>query len=77
MKLIDMINEGAYAPSEDSLMMKHLDDKRRPKLTLRHLHALRLSNEYNKNDKLSRLQRLPDIYNPPEDDGGDSGEPDW
>lgn len=64
MKCNDIINEGYYEISDDSLVMRHLDDTRRPKITLRHLHDLRLSNEFNKKENAVRMSQLPDIYHP-------------
>lgn len=54
-----------YEPADDLLGVQDYDDLRRPRLTLMHLHKLRLSKDMERVDKAEYLAFLPDMYGPP------------
>ena len=51
-----------YNPNDDELGKAHLDDTRRPRLTMLHLQKLRKSRDAERYDKAQHLQFLPDMY---------------
>lgn len=51
-----------YNPSDDELGVAHLDDTRRPRLTLSHLQKLRKSRDAEKYDRAQHLTFIPDMY---------------
>ena len=57
-----------YDPSDDELGQAHMDDTRRPRLTLAHLSKLRKSRDAEKYEKAQHLQFLPDMYSASEQD---------
>lgn len=61
-----------YNPADDELGVAHMDDTRRPRLTLMHLQHLRKARDAERVDRAQHLEFLPDIYSPPpeEDAGG-------
>jgi hypothetical protein len=58
-----------YDPNDDELGKAHMDDSRRPRLTLSHLQKLRKSRDMEKYEKAQHLDFIPDMY-------GQTGEPD-
>jgi hypothetical protein len=63
-----------YEPADDQLSHQDYDDTRRPRLTMRHLHKLRVSKDMEKLDKEQHLDFLPSMYAPtPETDEGAGG----
>lgn len=57
-----------YNPENDKLGVAHLDDTRRPRLTLMHLQRLRKSRDVERVDRAQHLEFLPDMYSPVVDD---------
>jgi len=58
-----------YDTADDKLGVAHLDDSRRPRLTLMHLQRLRKSRDAERVDRAQHLEFLPDMYAPAEDPG--------
>lgn len=60
-----------YDPADDEAGIAHLDDTRRPRLTLLHLSKLRKSRDIEKYENAQHIGFLPDMYGtPPEAPGG-------
>lgn len=57
-----------YNPEDDELGKAHMDDTRRPRLTMLHIQKLRKSRDAEKYEKAQHLNFLPDMY-------GQSAEP--
>ena len=51
-----------YNPADDEFGKAHMDDTRRPRLTLIHLQKLRKSRDAEKYVNLDHLEFLPDMY---------------
>lgn len=51
-----------YDPSDDELGQAHMDDTRRPRLTMMHIQKLRKSRDAEKYEKAQHLNFLPDMY---------------
>jgi hypothetical protein len=51
-----------YNPADDELGKAHMDDTRRPRLTMHHLQKLRKSRDAEKYEKAQHLNFLPDMY---------------
>ena len=54
-----------YDASEDEQGIAHLDDTRRPRLTLIHLQKLRKARDAEKYETAMHLKDLPEIYGAP------------
>ena len=61
MKAKDLLVE-FYNPSDDSLGQAHMDDTRRPRLTMSHLQKLRKARDAERYEKEQHLRFLPDMY---------------
>lgn len=61
MKASDLLVE-FYNPADDKLGVAHMDDTRRPRLTLVHIQKLRKSRDAERYDKLQHASFLPDMY---------------
>ena len=60
-----------YNPADDELGVAHMDDTRRPRLTLMHLQHLRKARDTERVDRAQHLEFLPDMYAPaPEEAAG-------
>lgn len=60
-----------YDPSADQMGKAHLDDTRRPRLTMLHLQKLRKSRDVEKYETAQHVNFLPDMYGQaPEQSGG-------
>jgi hypothetical protein len=68
MKAKDLLVE-FYDTADDSLGQAHMDDTRRPRLTMLHLQKLRKSRDAERVESAQHLNFLPDMY-------GTSAEPD-
>lgn len=51
-----------YSPSDDQLGQAHMDDTRRPRLTMVHIQKLRKSRDIKKYEEAQHLGFLPDMY---------------
>lgn len=51
-----------YDPSDDELGKAHMDDTRRPRLTMFHLQKLRKSRDIESYDRAQHINFLPDMY---------------
>ena len=51
-----------YDPADDQLGTAHMDDTRRPRLTMLHLQKLRKSRDVEKYETAQHLDFLPDMY---------------
>lgn len=51
-----------YDPADDELGKAHMDDTRRPRLTMMHLQKLRKSRDAEKYETEQHLSFLPDMY---------------
>lgn len=51
-----------YNPSDDELGKMHMDDTRRPRLTLSHLQKLRKARDAERFENEQHLRFLPDMY---------------
>ena len=69
MKAKEMLSE-FYDPASDELGKVHMDDTRRPRLTLLHLQKLRKSRDAERVDQAQHLEFLPDMYGQPPAEGG-------
>ena len=67
MKARDLLVE-FYNPADDELGKAHMDDTRRPRLTMLHIQKLRKSRDAEKYEKAQHQNFLPDMY-------GQSAEP--
>jgi hypothetical protein len=73
MKARDLLVE-YYDPADDELDKAHMDDTRRPRLTMLHIQKLRKSRDAEKYEKAQHLNFLPDMYGQaPEEAGGMPG----
>ena len=61
MRASDLLVE-FYNPADDKLGVAHMDDTRRPRLTLVHIQKLRKSRDTERYDKLQHASFLPDMY---------------
>ena len=61
-----------YDPADDNAGQYDYDDTRRPRLTLRHLHKLRLTKDTKAIDQAEHLAFLPSMYNQTPDEGSDT-----
>jgi hypothetical protein len=61
MKAKDLLVE-YYNPADDKLGQAHMDDTRRPRLTMLHLQKLRKSRDAEKYEKAQHIESLPDMY---------------
>ena len=64
MKASEMLVE-FYDPADDELGKAHMDDTRRPRLTLFHLQKLRKSRDVESYEKAQHATFLPDMYSQP------------
>jgi hypothetical protein len=63
-----------YDPASDELGIAHMDDTRRPRLTMLHLQKLRKSRDIEKYETAQHINFLPDMYGvSAEQGGGDMG----
>lgn len=58
-----------YDPAEDDLVKANYDDSRRPRLTMLHLHKMRLAKDAERMDAAERLDFLPSMYGVPVSEG--------
>jgi len=74
MKARDLLVE-FYDPADDSLGVAHMDDTRRPRLTMLHLQKLRKARDVEKYETAQHINFLPDMYGVTADqgDGGIGG----
>lgn len=73
MKARDLLVE-FYDPADDKLGVAHMDDTRRPRLTMLHLQKLRKSRDVEKYETAQHINFLPDMYGvSAEQSGGDMG----
>lgn len=73
MKAKEMLVE-FYDPADDELGVAHMDDTRRPRLTMLHLQKLRKSRDIEKYETAQHINFLPDMYGAaPEGDAGGMG----
>ena len=61
-----------YDPAEDESGQYDYDDLRRPRLTLRQLHKLRMAKDAKMVDDAQYKAFLPTMYNPPSEEGGET-----
>ena len=66
-----------YDPADDELGQAHMDDTRRPRLTMLHIQKLRKSRDAEKYEKAQHQNFLPDMYSQPAEasSGGAGGLP--
>jgi hypothetical protein len=63
-----------YDPADDQLGVAHMDDTRRPRLTLLHLQKLRKARDIERYETAQHVNFLPDMYGVTADQsGGDLG----
>lgn len=63
-----------YNPADDELGVAHMDDTRRPRLTMLHLQKLRKSRDIEKYETAQHNNFLPDMYGQvPDQSGGMAG----
>ncbi len=60
-----------YDPADDELGVAHMDDTRRPRLTMVHLQKLRKARDIERYETAQHNSFLPDMYGQAE--GGDAG----
>lgn len=74
MKLVEFdknsISTGYYDPSQDQYNARHLDDTRKPVLTLSALNRLKRMRALKKLEKLKHEDLIGIMYSPPETEGG-------
>lgn len=58
-----------YNPADDKLAKAHIDDTRRPRLTMMHLQKLRKSKDARQYDNAVHMEHLPDMYSEVDDQG--------
>lgn len=58
-----------FDPSDDALSRADYDDTRRPRLTMKHLHKLRIAKDAERMDKEDHLEFIPQMYNIPDSEG--------
>lgn len=51
-----------YEPAEDEQIQHNYEDTRRPRLTMRHLHKIRMSRDTEAVDKQDYLDFIPQMY---------------
>lgn len=51
-----------YDPADDELGKAHMDDTRRPRLTILHMQKLRKARDAQKYETAQHLNFLPDMY---------------
>ena len=51
-----------YDPADDKLGVAHMDDTRRPRLTMLHIQKLRKSRDVEKYETAQHTNFLPDMY---------------
>lgn len=51
-----------YNPADDQLGIAHMDDTRRPRLTMIHLQKLRKARDVEKYETAQHVSFLPDMY---------------
>ena len=51
-----------YDPADDNLGQAHMDDTRRPRLTMVHLQKLRKSRDVEKYERTQHMEFLPNMY---------------
>lgn len=51
-----------YDPADDELGVAHMDDTRRPRLTMLHLQKLRKCRDIEKYETAQHINFLPDMY---------------
>ena len=61
MKAKEMLVE-FYDPADDELGVAHMDDTRRPRLTMLHIQKLRKSRDVEKYETAQHINFLPDMY---------------
>lgn len=61
MKASEMLVE-YYDPADDELGKAHMDDTRRPRLTMTHIQKLRKARDIEKYETAQQLEFLPDMY---------------
>lgn len=61
-----------YTPADDRLGIAHMDDTRRPRLTMVHLQKLRKARDVEKYETAQHMDFLPSMYgaSSQEDSGG-------
>jgi hypothetical protein len=69
MKALDLLVE-FYNPADDQMGKAHLDDTRRPRLTMLHLQKLRKSRDVEKYETAQHVNFLPDMYGQAPEQGG-------
>jgi hypothetical protein len=73
MRAVELLVE-FYNPADDKLGVAHMDDTRRPRLTMLHLQKLRKSRDAEKYETAQHINFLPDMYGvSAEQNGGDMG----
>lgn len=66
----DRILTENYWPEDDKQNQTELDDTRRPRLTLRHLHKLRMVQELKKLEMMAHKDFVKRMYTEPTEGGG-------
>lgn len=61
MRAADLLVE-FYDPEADALGKAHMDDSRRPRLTMLHIQKLRKARDVEKYEKAQQTEFLPDMY---------------
>lgn len=51
-----------YDPADDELGKAHMDDTRRPRLTMTHIQKLRKARDVEKYETAQHMEFLPDMY---------------
>jgi hypothetical protein len=51
-----------YDPADDQMGITHMDDTRRPRLTILHLQKLRKARDVEKYETAQHLNFIPDMY---------------
>jgi hypothetical protein len=51
-----------YDPADDALGKAHMDDTRRPRLTMTHIQKLRKARDVEKYETAQHLNFIPDMY---------------
>lgn len=72
MKAKEMLVE-FYDPADDELGKAHMDDTRRPRLTMLHLQKLRKARDVEKYEQAQHQDFLPDMYGQSAQPEGDAG----
>jgi hypothetical protein len=61
MRAVELLVE-FYNPADDELGVAHMDDTRRPRLTMLHLQKLRKCRDIEKYETAQHINFLPDMY---------------